>query len=83
MDIFTTVSWDEEFPKARVALLLEHFSELSDERESQRIMYPLHEVLLLVTCATICSCGRALKKTSRSRIGANTGSFRPRPAARL
>jgi hypothetical protein len=29
MDIFTGVSWDDEFPKARVALLLEHFSELS------------------------------------------------------
>jgi hypothetical protein len=56
MDIFTATSWDDEFPKARVALLLEHFSELSDDRESQRIMYPLHEVLLLVTCATIASC---------------------------
>jgi predicted transposase YbfD/YdcC len=56
MDILTAVSWDDEFPKARVALLLEHFSELSDEREPQRVMYPLHEVLLLVTCATICSC---------------------------
>ena len=56
MDIFTAVSWDDQFPKARVALLLQHFSELADEREPQRIMYPLHEVLLLVTCATICSC---------------------------
>lgn len=56
MDIFTAVSSDHEFPKARIALLLEHFSELSDEREPQRVMYPLHEVLLLVTCATICSC---------------------------
>ena len=56
MDIFTVVSWDDAFPKARLALLLEHFSGLSDDREPQRIMYPLHEVLLLVTCATICSC---------------------------
>jgi hypothetical protein len=25
-------------------------------REGQRIMHPLHEVLVLVTCATIASC---------------------------
>lgn len=47
---------DDEAPRARLALLLEHFSELGDEREPQRIMYPLDEMLLLVTCATICSC---------------------------
>jgi predicted transposase YbfD/YdcC len=41
-------------PRARVALLLEHFSRLEDE--PQRVMYPLSEVLLLVTCATIASC---------------------------
>jgi predicted transposase YbfD/YdcC len=35
---------------------LEHFSELSDDREPGRIMYPLAEVLLLVTCSTIASC---------------------------
>ncbi|MER9657550.1 ISAs1 family transposase, partial [Mesorhizobium sp. M0152] len=46
----------EEVPRARLALLLEHFSALSDDREPQRIMYRLDEVLLLVTCATICSC---------------------------
>lgn len=46
----------EEVPRARLALLLEHFSELADDREPQRIMYPLNEMLLLVTCATICSC---------------------------
>jgi predicted transposase YbfD/YdcC len=56
MDIFTPVSLDDEFPKARVALLLRHFAELSDDREPQRVMYPLHEVLLLVTCGTICAC---------------------------
>jgi predicted transposase YbfD/YdcC len=56
MDDFTVDSWDDAFPKARVALLLKHFSVLSDDREPQRVMYPLHEVLLLVTCATICSC---------------------------
>ena len=56
MEIFAFGSLDDELPRARLALLLEHFSELSDDREPQRILYPLHEVLLLVTCATIASC---------------------------
>jgi predicted transposase YbfD/YdcC len=47
---------DEELPRARLGLLLRHFSELDDEREPWRVMYPLQEVLLLVTCATIASC---------------------------
>src|SRR6202162_3012667 len=47
---------DEDVPRARLPLLLEHFSELSDDREPGRIMYPLAEVLLLVTCGTIASC---------------------------
>ena len=47
---------NEDIPRDRLALLLEHFSKLSDEREPWRIMYPLSEVLLLLTCATICSC---------------------------
>lgn len=47
---------DEEIPRARLGLLLQHFSELGDEREPWRVMYPLKEVLLLVTCATIASC---------------------------
>lgn len=47
---------DEEVPRDRLALLLEHFSKLSDAREPWRVMYPLAEVLLLLTCATICSC---------------------------
>ena len=47
---------DEEVPRDRLALLLEHFSRLSDGREPWRVMYPLSEVLLLLTCATICSC---------------------------
>lgn len=45
-----------ERPRSRVAVLLDHFSELGDAREPERIMYPLSEVLFLVTCATICSC---------------------------
>jgi predicted transposase YbfD/YdcC len=47
---------DEEMPRAQLGLLLQHFSELDDEREPWRVMYPLKEVMLLVTCATIASC---------------------------
>ncbi len=47
---------DEEVPRDRLALLLDRFSKLSDDREPWRVMYPLAEVLLLLTCATICSC---------------------------
>ena len=47
---------DEEMPRAQLGLLLQHFSELDDEREPWRMMYPLREVLLLVICATIASC---------------------------
>jgi predicted transposase YbfD/YdcC len=47
---------DQEMPRTRLGLLLQHFSELDDEREPWRVMYPLREVLLLVTCATIASC---------------------------
>ena len=47
---------DEDVPRARVALLLKHFSNLADEREPWRVAYPLAEVLLLLTCATIASC---------------------------
>jgi predicted transposase YbfD/YdcC len=47
---------DYEMPRARLALLLQEFSRIDDDREPHRVMYPLKEVLLLVTCATICSC---------------------------
>ena len=47
---------DEEAPRARLALLLKHFSQIEDDREPWRVAYPLSEVLLLVTCATIASC---------------------------
>ena len=56
MDTITATILDEETPRARLALLLRHFSDLQDEREPWRVMYPLKEVLLLVTCATIASC---------------------------
>jgi hypothetical protein len=48
--------FEGESPRARLALLLHHFSKLGDNREPWRIVYPLREVLLLVTCATIASC---------------------------
>src|SRR5215469_2110909 len=44
------------FAPDRLAVLLRHFAELNDERESWRVAYPLKEVLLLVTCATIATC---------------------------
>jgi predicted transposase YbfD/YdcC len=46
----------DEVSRDRLAVLLKHFSALSDQRESWRVMYPLAEVMLLLTCATICSC---------------------------
>jgi predicted transposase YbfD/YdcC len=56
MDAFTDTILDDETPRARLGLLLKHFSQLDDTREPWRVLYPLHEVLLLVTCATIASC---------------------------
>src|SRR3981081_1402200 len=47
---------EDESPRARLALLLKHFSAPDDDREAWRILYPIEEVLLLVTCATIASC---------------------------
>ena len=48
--------FDEEMPRARLAVLLKHFSQIDDEREPWRVVYPLAEVLLLLTCATIAAC---------------------------
>jgi len=56
MEAVTDTIMDEEVPRARLALLLEHFSKLDDGREPWRVLYPLREVLLLVVCATIASC---------------------------
>jgi predicted transposase YbfD/YdcC len=47
---------DAEMPRARLALLLKQFSQIEDDREPCRVAFPLSEVLLLLTCATICSC---------------------------
>src|SRR5205807_9043147 len=56
MDVIAVTIPDEETPRARLALLLKHFSKLDDDREPWRVMYPLAEDLLLVSCATIASC---------------------------
>ena len=56
MNDLIEVSVDGDAPRARVAVLLRHFSRLEDGREPWRIVYPLREVLLLLTCATIASC---------------------------
>jgi predicted transposase YbfD/YdcC len=47
---------DLALPKPRLALLLDHFSEVEDVREPWRVVYPLREVLFLVVCATIANC---------------------------
>jgi predicted transposase YbfD/YdcC len=47
---------DLALAKPRLALLLDHFSELEDGRQSWRVAYPLREVLFLVVCATIANC---------------------------
>ena len=48
--------FDGEVPRDRLAVLLKHFSQIDDDREPWRVVYPLDEVLLLLTCATIASC---------------------------
>lgn len=56
MNDTTSFFADDEIPRARIALLMKHFSKLEDAREPWRVAYPLSEVLLLLTCATIASC---------------------------
>ena len=56
MPALTDRNLEEEFPRDRLAVLLSHFSELNDEREPWRVLYPLSEVLLLVVCATMAAC---------------------------
>jgi DDE_Tnp_1-associated len=45
--------FEGESPRARLTLLLQHFYELRNDREPWCIVYPLKEVLLLVTCPTV------------------------------
>jgi hypothetical protein len=55
---------EQDAPRTRLAALLQHFSDLDDSREPWRVMYPLKEVLLLVTCATIASCDDFVRRFS-------------------
>jgi len=48
---------EQELPRARLAVLLKHFSQLEDDRDPWRVMYPLKEVLLLLTCAAVIRAG--------------------------
>jgi predicted transposase YbfD/YdcC len=48
--------FDEVTPRSRVAVLLKEFSQINDERDPWRVAFPLTEVLLLLTCATIADC---------------------------
>ena len=50
------LAFDDEFPKARLAVVLEHFAELNDDLGAWRVAHPIKDVLLLVVCATIASC---------------------------
>jgi predicted transposase YbfD/YdcC len=43
-------------PKPRLRSLLDHFSAIEDTRQSWKVMYPLHEVILLAVCGTIAGC---------------------------
>ena len=56
MDESREVFVEDAMPRDRLALLLDHFSQIDDDRDPARVAYPLSEVLLLVTCATIASC---------------------------
>ncbi len=46
----TATILDEEVPRARLAVLVKHFSWLGDDRESWRVMYPLKEGVLAQKC---------------------------------
>src|SRR5438477_11634135 len=48
--------FDEQTPRSRVAVLLNEFSQIDADREPWRVAFPLAEVLLLLTCATIADC---------------------------
>lgn len=39
--------------KAQVCLFTEHFSRISDPRETHKVLYPLQEILLITVCAAI------------------------------
>jgi hypothetical protein len=48
---------DEELPRSRLAVLLKHFLQIGDGRRG-RVAFPLAEIVLLLTCATIAELRR-------------------------
>jgi hypothetical protein len=60
--------------KPRLRLLLDHFSQIMDTRQSWEVAYPLREVLFLVVCATIANCD----DSTRSSIGGDANLAFPR-----
>ena len=70
---------DEEMPRSRLALLLERFSRLDDERRRWRAMYPLSEMLLLSTCATIAGCDDLDEIVARG-LASNTSTRLSKPS---
>jgi hypothetical protein len=44
------------FSQAPACLLRDHFSQITDTRQSGKVAYRLREVLFLVVCATIANC---------------------------
>jgi predicted transposase YbfD/YdcC len=47
---------DAVLVKNRLALLLDHLSDVPDPREPAKVHFPLREVLFLVTCASVAGC---------------------------
>jgi predicted transposase YbfD/YdcC len=56
MERSVTLLFDEETPRSRVAVLLKEFAKIDDDRDPWQVRFPLAEVLLLLTCATIADC---------------------------
>jgi len=67
--------FDEEMPRVRLAVLLKHFSQIDDNREPWRVVYPLAEVVLLLTCAT--SLRRSVSRR-RGRVNKRTPAIKVR-----
>ena len=46
----------EHVGPVRLRHLLDHFGDVDDPREPEKVKYPRREVLFMVTCATIAGC---------------------------
>jgi len=72
----TATILDEEVPRARLAVLVKHFSWLGDDRESWRVMYPLKEGVLL---KNVFGVGIGLQMITAELIGRSVYRGCPRP----